>query len=169
MPDLDVTDVFAHYRRACWTLWNTGVWSVPELRNGTTALATEELISGLADLLIIERLLQLEPDRFEAPDDPAMRPGARFRAYPFYVRPADWDIQLMLESREQTGLWLPPQSFAATGLSLRLSDLWDFGNMRFREFRYYAVEVEVCEGSPDEVGRRALAEIESSRVVLRTS
>jgi hypothetical protein len=153
----EVTDLMDHYRVVARSVWNTGFWLVPELRNWDSRERFEEIKRLLFRKLVSERL--------EQPDEPQAK-GCDYRVVPVGTGP----VPIMIHQPRQADRNLywddPIREIRASESELCFLDYFDWDEMTYIDFQYYRVRIQAFASQPQLVGREALLQHHDAKVFV---
>lgn len=163
----DVTEIFQTYRLTLRHLWNDRFWGDQDLRQDWSLEQYFDLVKTPIFLALV--LAKIEGSSSSVPEALEKRPW-RFFVLPGAPNSADgtYSAELTLLRARDPG-WDSDGSIGRihpSDVRLKYLDVFEWGNVGYRDFRYYRVEILEAKGRPDLVGRNALVEVDEVRVLL---
>jgi hypothetical protein len=147
----DITHLMDHYRVVARSLWNTGFWAVPELRNWDARDSFEKIKQSLFDALITSSLRN-NGSSSEIITIVPVDPGP---------------VPIMIQNprgADQRGYWDDPvDKITPADADLRFLDFFDWNEMADADFQYYRVRIEAFGREPRLAGREALLDHSNAR------
>jgi hypothetical protein len=157
----DITNLMDHYRIVARSIWNTGFWPDPELRNWDSWEQFEQIKKLLFIALVAGGL-----EEIGGPSDMATTSGPTIRVVPFPPERVPIMIHLPREG-DRNWYWDDPvREVAATEAELHFLDYFDWDKMNYVDFRYYRVRIASFASRPHLLGREALLEHQHAKVFV---
>jgi hypothetical protein len=156
----DVTPIFDHYRVSARSIWNTAFWPDPEFREWDYVDEFTSIERILFDSLVLAKL-----DLTFAMDDIFRVPMPLF-----HVNPSSQTTPILIQCPRPgapRGYWDDPVKEVSVGkVDMHFLTFFDWNQLDYRDFQYYRVQIAAFDEQPHLVGREALIERHSVRVML---
>jgi hypothetical protein len=166
----DVTDILQSYRECVRHLWNAHFLHLLPATRDQWGLRDQfdDACSILFGALVVDRI-GVSPAADAAHIlSPSRRPSSPPLAWLHVVPLVDCRVRIMI-NRDATadgGYWdHPVKRVLSQDVELRLVHLYDFGELQFRDFKYYLVRI-ISSRIEGLAGRAALIESEYARVFV---
>jgi hypothetical protein len=151
----DITAIMDHYRVVARSLWNTGFWAVPELRNWDARDSFAEVKKTLFEALVATNFPEAELSKTGIQVVPF---GSGVPIMIEQPRPGDQSWNLYWDD--------PVDKISPSDAKLRYLDFFDWNDMAYADFHYYRVRIESFDAQLHLVGREALLEHQNARVFV---
>jgi len=155
----DVTNLMDHYRIVARSVWNTGFWPDPELRNWDSWEQFEQIKKLLFNALVGGGLGENVGSGLDAiAQEPTFRvvPSTSGRAPIMIHQPREGDRNWYWDD--------PVREVSATDLELHFLDYFDWDKMNYVDFQYYRVRIASFPSQLHLEGREALLDHQYAKV-----
>ena len=156
----DITDLLDHYRVVARSIWNTGFWSDPDLRNWDSWDQFEQIKRLLFKALVVARLGEGHCC------DLGSLPDHIYHVVPLEPGPVPVRIGRPREGDTNRYWDDPVGEVEASDVGLHFLDYFDWNCMAYVDFPYYLVRIVAFVPQPHLVGREALLECRHAKVLL---
>jgi hypothetical protein len=161
---VDATEEFQRYRLMLRNIWNSYVWSDPDLRDWDMVDQFNRLRPVLAESLLGEKLRRMLDVEENAPIASVVVPaqvGIGPRAGRTPIR-----ISETLQTTGSRDWSQPPGTVGQRDMVMLFRDFFDWGLIDYRDFQYFLIEILASVRFPEVIGREALIEVRSARVLV---
>jgi len=161
IPMREITDLFDHYRVVARSIWNTGFWSDPELRDWDSRDQFEQIARLLFKALVVARV-----EGGHCCDLNSLPPDHTYHVVPLDPGPVPIMIERPREG-DRNHYWDDPvNKIKAADAELHFLNHFDWDEMAYIDFQYYRVRIAAFPSQPHLVGRDALIEHQHAKVFV---
>lgn len=159
----EITDLMEHYRLIARSIWNTGFWPVPELRNWDSRDQFDQIKRFLFKAFVDARVAE------RGWCDLANVPEHRYLIVPSGSSPVPVMIHRPREG-DRNRYWDDPvNEINAPDAELHFLDYFDWNDMDYVDFQYYRVRIVAFKSQPHLVGKEALVDHHYARVFVTSA
>lgn len=166
----DVTEIFQTYRLTLRQLWNDRFWGDAELRRDWSLERYVDLVKAPIFLALV--LAKIEASSSSVPESLASW-AWRFSVVPAVPDSTDGTLSADLTLlRARGSCWDSEGSIGRvrkSAVSLEYVDVFEWGNLGYRDHRYYRVLIVAAKDRPELAGSNALVEVNEVRVLFDDS
>lgn len=163
----DVTEIFQNYRLTLRQLWNNKFWGDADLRQDWSLERYFELVKAPLFLALV--LAKIEASSSSVPEALANQPW-RFSVVPDVPHSSEGtrSAELTMLRAKDSG-WDSEGSIGRVqefAVSLEYVDVFEWGNVGYRDYRYYRVLIAAAKDGPELAGRHALVDVNEVKVLF---